>query len=105
MKKLTPKFPWYKIIECPICHSKTFEYVSYSEYGIGTVEQYGDCHRCGYIVQQAYSSVYDAFLDIKRGFKLPNGKYVPKNIKRHKRIRRKLGVKNIEINPMWVYQT
>lgn len=103
MKKLKPIYPWHEIVECPICKSKTFEYVSYSEYGYGIVEQHGFCHRCGYRVEQVYSSVFDAFLDIKRGFKLPSGKYVPNNVRKHKRIRRKLGIKNIEINPMWVY--
>ena len=91
-----------KKIMCPICKSKTFNYVSYSEYGLGIVEQHGRCDRCGYIVEQAYSPVYDAFWDIKRGFKHPSGYYVPKNIKRHKRIRRKMGVKNIEVNPLWI---
>lgn len=90
-------------IECPICKSKTFDYVFYSEYGWGTVEQHGYCHRCGYTVEQAYSPVYEAFLDIKRGFKNPSGKYIKKNVKKHKRIRRKHGVKNIEVNPIWVY--
>lgn len=101
-KKLKPKYSWSKIIECPICESKTFEYMSYSEYGWGIVEQYGHCHRCGYIIHQAYSPVYDAFWDVKRGFKLPSGKYVPKNIKKHKRIRRKKNIKNIEVNPLWI---
>ena len=90
-------------IECPICKSKTFEYVSYSEEFYGTVEQHGYCSRCGYRVEQAYSPVYDAFLDIKRGFKDYLGNYHPKDVKRHKRIRRKLGIKNIEVNPIWVY--
>lgn len=102
MKQLKPKYPFYQIIECPICHSKTFEYVSYSEYGWGTVEQHGYCHRCGYIVEQAYSPVYEAFWDVKRGFKLPDGHYVGKNVKRHKRIRRKKNIKNIEVNPLWI---
>ena len=101
MKKLKPKRPWYNIIVCPVCKSKTFEYVSYSE-SIGTVEQHGHCHRCGYIVEQAYSPVYDAFWDVNKGFKLPSGEYVPKNVKRHKRIRRKLNIKNIEVNPLWI---
>ena len=102
MKKQKPKYPWYDIIKCPICKSKTFEYISYSESGIGTIEQHGHCHRCGYIVEQAYSPVYSAFWDVKKGFKHPEGYYIPKNVKRHKRIRRKLGIKNIEVNPMWV---
>ena len=89
------------IIQCPICHSKAFEYTSYSEYGWGTVEQHGYCDRCGYIVEQAYSPVYEAFYDIKKGFKDCLGNYHPKNIKRHKRIRRKLNIKGIEVNPLW----
>ena len=90
-------------IECTICKSKTFNYISYSEYEWGTVEQHGYCDRCGYIVEQAYSPVYEAFLDIKRGFKNSSGEYVPKNVKRHKRIRKRHGIKNIDVNPVWVY--
>lgn len=88
---------------CPICASKTFEYVSYSEECYGIVEQHGHCSRCGYIIEQTYSPVYEAFLDIKKGFKDYCGNYHPKNVKRHKRIRRKLNIKNIEVNPLWVY--
>lgn len=92
-----------KQVICPICKSKIFEYVSYSEYEWGTVEQHGHCSRCGYTVEQSYSPVYEAFWDVKRGFKHPSGCYVPKNVKRHKRIRRKLGIKNIEVNPSWIF--
>lgn len=102
MKKLNPKYNWYHIIECPVCKSKTFEYFSCSESGWGTVEQHGFCCRCGYIVNQAYSPVYEAFWDVKRGFKHPDGYYIPKNVKRHKRIRRKKNIKNIEVNPLWL---
>lgn len=80
-----------------------FNYVSYSEYDWGTVEQHGCCDRCGYIVEQAYSPVYEAFWDIKRGFKDAYGNYHPKNVKKHRRIRRKRGIQNIEVNPLWVY--
>lgn len=92
----------YRLVKCPICHSQTFLYCSWSEYGWGTVEQHGYCERCGYIVEQAYSPVYDAFSDIKKGFKHPDYGYVPKNVKRHKRIRRRLGIKNVEVNPEWL---
>lgn len=92
-----------KIIECPICHSKTFEYVSYSEECYGTVEQHGYCDRCGYTIEQSYSPVYEAFYDIKRGYKDALGIYHPKNVKRHKRIRRKLNIKNIDVNPYWIF--
>ena len=101
MNKQKAKFG-YEIIKCPVCHKNTFEYCSFSEYGWGIVEQHGYCKRCGYVVEQAYSSVLEGIQDIKRGFKLPNGLYVEKDIKRHKRIRRKLNVKNIEINPLWI---
>jgi hypothetical protein len=101
-KKLKPNYPWYEIIECPICKSKTFEYVSYSEECHGVVEQHGFCHRCGYIVEQGYSPVYEAFWDTKRGFRRPDGRYIPKNVKKHKRIRRKKNIKNIEVNPIWI---
>lgn len=92
-----------KIIECPICRSKTFEYVSYSEECYGTVEQHGYCDRCGYTIEQSYSPVYEAFYDIKRGYKDALGRYHPKNVKRHRRIRRKLNIKNIDVNPYWVF--
>ena len=70
----------------------------------GTVEQHGSCSRCGFIVEQAYSPTFCCFWDIKKGFKHPNGTYYAKNVKKHKRIRRKFGIKNIdyEINPEWL---
>lgn len=91
------------LTNCPICQSKTFDYISYSEYGWGTVEQHGYCNRCGYTIHQAYSPVYEAFHDIKRGFKDYYGNYHPKNVKKHKRARRKSNVKNIDVNPLWIY--
>ena len=45
----------HEYIECPICHHNTFDYVSYSEYGWGMVEQHGYCDRCGFMVEQVYS--------------------------------------------------
>ena len=102
MKKRKSRYPWCRIIECPICDSETFEYFSMSEWGWGKVEQHGNCSRCGYIVEQAYSPVYTAFNDTKRGFKLPSGEYIPKDVKRHKRIRRKKNIHDIEINPLWL---
>ena len=36
----------YKFIECPMCESQTFNYISYSEYGIGTVEGYKNAIEC-----------------------------------------------------------
>lgn len=95
----------YKIINCPICKTKTFEYCSYSDNywgGMVTVEQHGNCTRCGYRLEQAYCEPVEGFFDIVKGFKNPYGEYFPKNIKKHKRIRRKLGIKNYDINPEWM---
>ena len=89
-------------IKCPMCESQTFDYCSYSEC-YGAVEQHGYCDRCGYTVNQAYSSVFEAFYDTKKGFKNYFGEYCPKNVKKHKRVRRKLNIKNIEVNPKWVF--
>lgn len=95
----------YEIVTCPICKSKTFNYISYSEYPYGVVEQHGICNRCGYIVEQEYTQPMYCFLDIKKGFKNSQGVYYPKDIKKHKRIRCKIGIKNTdyEINPRWAY--
>lgn len=89
--------------ECPICKSKTFEYVCYRDYGwIDIVEQHGYCDNCGYVIEQAYSPVDEAFWDIKRGFKHPEKGYFKKNVKKHKRIRKKLKIKNYDVNPPWI---
>lgn len=88
---------------CPICNSDKFKYVSYSEECYGTVEQHGYCDKCGYIIEQTYSPVLEAFCDIKKGFRNGYGEYVPKNVKKHKRVRRRLNIKNIEVNPLWIY--
>ena len=101
MAKKKPRFGYHFEV-CPICGYKYFEYFSESMYGWGTVEQSGYCERCGYVVAQAYSPVYQAFWDVKRGFKHPDGHYVAKNVKRHRRIRRKKNIKDIEINPLWI---
>ena len=99
---MKPKYPWCDIIECPICESKTFEYISYYDAMYGIVEQHGYCRRCGYIIEQSYNEPLEAFWDVERGFKHPAGYYVPRNVERHRRIRRKLGIKDIEINPPWI---
>ena len=86
---LTKKWERYK---CPICGSYSYKYERYvTEFwgGMVTVEQYGDCDKCGYTIRQAYSSVYEGFVDCKRGWKDYEGKYHEKNYKRHRRVRRK----------------
>lgn len=93
----------HEYIECPICHHNTFDYISYSEYEWGTtVEQHGYCDRCGYMVEQVYSPSFECFSDRKKGFKDCKGIYHAKNVKKHKRIRRKCNYDTkIEINPTW----
>ena len=93
----------HEYIECPICHHNTFDYVSYSEYEWGVVvEQHGYCDRCGYMIEQVYSPSFECFFDRKKGFKDYKGIYHSKNVKKHKRIRRKCNYDvKIEINPTW----
>ena len=92
----------HEYIVCPICHHITYDSVSYSEYGRCTVQQHGYCDRCGYMVEQAYSIPFECFSDRKKGFKDCKGIYHSKNVKKHKRARRKCNYdKKIEINPIW----
>ena len=68
----------------------------------GTVEQHWYCDRCGFMVEQAYSIPFECFSDRKKGFKDCKGIYHAKNVKKHKRARRKCNYdKKIEINPTW----
>lgn len=89
----------YKRPKCPICGNADYEYESYGEFGIGIVERHGYCEKCGYCVEQAYTPVCEFFLDTHKGWKDSDGKYHEKNIKRHKRIRKKNKdrIKGIEI--------
>ena len=69
---------------------------------IYSVEQHWYCDRCGFMVEQAYSIPFECFSDRKKGFKDYKGVYHSKNVKKHKRIRRKCNYdKKIEINPTW----
>lgn len=87
---------------CPVCNKNSFHYVHYTEEFAVLCEQHGYCTSCGYIVEQVYSSVETAFLDITKGYKMANGKYMSKNARKHRRIRRKLGIMNCNVNPEWV---
>lgn len=46
MKEKKPR-PGYHFETCPICEYKYFEYFSESIWAWGTVEQHGNCDRCG----------------------------------------------------------
>lgn len=97
-KKYKSHYPnWYEKINCPLCKSDTFYYCSWRE-DIGTVEQHGDCERCGFFIEQAYSPTVQGIRDIFRGYKGASGIYYAKNRRKHKRIRRKIDTKGIEIN-------
>ena len=79
---------------CPVCNSKDYKYVYYTEEYWGIVEQHGYCERCGYIIEQAYSQPIEGFkLDRKRGYKL-KGKWYAKNTRKRKRMRRKYNIKH-----------
>lgn len=88
--------------KCPICGRMTFNYESYSDECYGTVEQHGYCSSCGYLIEQCYSPTLDCFVDCAKGGKGYYG-YGEKNIRKHKRVRRKLGnsIKMIPVNPIW----
>ena len=101
MKKKKPSFGYHFEV-CPICGYKYFEYFSESMWGWGTVEQHGNCDRCGYLVEQAYSGVVEAFADNFRGWKDYYGNYHPKDVKKHRRARRKADTRNIPVNPWWI---
>lgn len=81
-------------MNCPICGSTDYEYISFSEDYWGTVERHESCERCGYLIEQAYTPIIEAYRDIKRGIKTQNG-YIEKNAKKHKRIRRKCKAQKI----------
>ena len=66
-------------MRCPICKSSKYAYNAYKEEYWGsiiTVEQNGYCPQCGYIIKQAYSPVFEAFCDTKKGYKCPDGTYI-----------------------------
>lgn len=55
------------------------------------------------MIEQAYSPSYDGYCDIKRGFKLPNGDYIEKNEKKHKRVRKRAKAPRRNLNERWMF--
>ena len=105
-RRIKPKYK--NTISCPLCGSQKWDYCSYTDEiwgSIYTVEQHGYCDSCGYVMEMCYSPIHEAFRDITKGFKNYKGEYYPKDIRKHKRNRRKikLNIKGIEINPVWVF--
>lgn len=47
---------------CPVC-AKEHDVLSWSEYGIGTVEFHMYCDRCGYFAEKCYSPVYEGICE------------------------------------------
>ena len=92
-------------MKCPICWSNRFNCDIYKEEYWGAliiVERHGSCPQCGYTIEQSYSPIMEAFYDIKKGYKRPDGTYVKKNTRKHKRYRRRSKIK-LPINPDWVF--
>lgn len=98
--------PGYQRDICPMCGHNTYDYCSYHEGEWGVVEHHGECIRCGYFTEMCYSPVLKGIRDNKKGYRDYQGVYHPKDVKRHKRIRRKAGITNkqIEINQPWMYR-
>ena len=89
--------------KCPICGRNTFVYIEYlDEDGKGTIEEYGYCNSCGYVLEYNYGEVMNYFGDVKRG-KRTEALYFPKNILKHKRVRRKVNKNIIKSIPINIY--
>lgn len=87
---------------CPICKYKKYKYEYYYGKICGAyeiVEQHGYCERCGYVIEQAYSSVIEGFMPPrKRGRKLADGTYLPSNKRKRKHLKRKYNIKYFNNN-------
>ena len=88
--------------KCPVCNSKGYRYISFSEFGWGIVERHGFCNRCGYTIEQAYSPVMEGFvLNRTKGFKV-DGKWYGKNTRKRKRMKRKYNIKHEVPRDIWI---
>lgn len=80
---------------CPICNSKKYKSIIYTEEYWGIVEEHSFCDRCGYMVEMAYSKPIVGFYPpLRKGYKNKyNGVYCGKNIRKRKRVKRKFRIK------------
>lgn len=80
-----------KITKCPVCGGKFYIEEYAEEYW--TVEVHNYCDRCGYREEQCYNEGFCGFEPpIKKGFKVYK-RYIKKNIRKRKRIKRKYNIK------------
>ncbi len=80
-------------IKCPGCTTSVERTYYTGEYGC-IEEEYISCPRCGYSSTICFSRPVVGFVsDQKRGFKNQKGKWIGKNVRKRKRIRRKFGIK------------
>jgi hypothetical protein len=91
---------------CPICGGM-FKIEEYLEDIWGTfeiVERHNSCDRCGYREEQCYSDVFCGFEPpIKKGYRGYKDKYVKKNIRKRKRMKRKYNIKYGDKNWLFYY--
>lgn len=81
------------MVECPVCGGK-FIVEEYTEEYWGVVERHNYCDRCGYREEQCYNEGISGFEPpIEKGYKGRNEKYIKKNIRKRKRIKRKYNIK------------
>ena len=80
---------------CPICNSKKYKSVIYTEDYGRVVEEHSFCYRCGYMVEMAYSKPIIGFCPpLRKGYKNKySGIYYAKDIRKRKRMKRKFGIK------------
>ena len=81
-----------KNLKCPFCNFAGYQYLYNEENHC----QYGYCERCGYLIDQEYTSIIltGFYPPRRRGIRgYRSGKYYSKNIRKRMRMKKKLGIK------------
>ena len=92
------------IRKCPCCGKNTYKAdIDYCEFWGAWVlcEEHGGCDSCGYRCEMAYSEPLEFFVDVKRGFRDHKDNYIKKDIRKHKRNRKRVNTDGMPINPFW----